>query len=190
MRRAIASLAAKLMAEDGINDYGFAKRKAARQLGAPETQALPTNAEVEDELRDYQTIYQGSEVRERLRRLRTTAVALMRLLDPFAPYLTGSVLDGTAGRCAVIELAVYPDDAKGVELFLLNQGIDYHPGTPGRADAPIAQTVLNFDWRGSPVSLTVFDPLAQRSQQRNPHSGRALARASRVAVEALLEETA
>lgn len=188
MRRNIASLAARLMAEDGINDYGFAKRKAARQLGVPETEALPTNAEVEAELRVYQAIYQGDEVRERLQRLRATAVALMRLLDPFMPYLTGAVLDGTAGRCAVIELAVFPDNAKAVELFLLDQAIDYQPGAPGRDDAAVAETVLNFDWRDAPISLAVYSPLAQRSQQRNRYSGRALERASRAAVEALLEE--
>lgn len=188
MRRSIASLAARLMAEDGVNDYGFAKRKAARQLGAPETEALPTNAEVEAELRAYQAIYQRDEMRDRLQRLRATAVALMRLLEPFTPYLTGSVLDGTAGRCAVIELAVFPDSAKAVELFLLDHGIDYHPGAPGRNDAAVAETVLNFDWRDAPVSLTVFNLLAQRSQQRSPYSGRAFERASRATVEALLEE--
>ena len=33
LRREIAALAARMMAEDGISDFGFAKRKAARQLG-------------------------------------------------------------------------------------------------------------------------------------------------------------
>ena len=127
-------------------------------------------------------------MRERLQRLRATAAALMRLLEPFTPYLTGSVLDGTAGRCAAIELAVFPDSAKAVELFLLDHEIDYHPGAPGRNDDTIAETVLNFDWHDAPVSLTVFNLLAERSQQRSPYSGRALDRASRAAVEALLEE--
>ena len=31
------------MAEDGIDDFALAKRKAARQLGAPTTEALPAN---------------------------------------------------------------------------------------------------------------------------------------------------
>ena len=31
LRREIAALAARMIAEDGISDYGFAKRKAARQ---------------------------------------------------------------------------------------------------------------------------------------------------------------
>ena len=85
MRRSIAALAARLMAEDGIADYGLAKRKAARQLGAPETEALPNNAEIETELRAYQALYQVDEQRERLLDMRRAAAEVMRLLDPFKP---------------------------------------------------------------------------------------------------------
>ena len=45
-RSRIAYLAARLMAEDGIEDYALAKRKAARQAGMPDTRELPTNYEV------------------------------------------------------------------------------------------------------------------------------------------------
>ena len=46
MRSRIAAAAARIMAEDGIEDFALAKRKAARQLGADATHALPDNAEV------------------------------------------------------------------------------------------------------------------------------------------------
>src|SRR5215218_3131130 len=69
-RRSVASLAARMMAEDGINDYGHAKRKAARSLGLEEGEALPTNEEVEIELRAYQSLYQEDEQREHLGELR------------------------------------------------------------------------------------------------------------------------
>ncbi|MBA3903420.1 MAG: hypothetical protein C0522_07075, partial [Rhodocyclaceae bacterium] len=130
MRRNIAALAARLMAEDGIADYGLAKRKAARQLGAPETEALPTNAEIEAELRAYQSLYQGDEQRDRIRELRQAATEAMRLLEPFRPYLTGPVLDGTAGRYAEIELEAFPDSGKEVEIFLLNRNIPFEQSEP------------------------------------------------------------
>jgi len=41
MREQLAHQAAKLMAEDGITDHAFAKRKAARQLGAADTSTCP-----------------------------------------------------------------------------------------------------------------------------------------------------
>src|SRR5512145_2523722 len=51
-RARIAAAAARLMAEDGIDDFALAKRKAARQLGVTEAQALPGNDEIEAELRE------------------------------------------------------------------------------------------------------------------------------------------
>jgi hypothetical protein len=56
----------------------------------------------------------------------------MRLLDPFKPYLTGPVLEGTAGRYAEIELEAFPDSSKEVEIFLLNLGIRFEQKEPRR----------------------------------------------------------
>jgi hypothetical protein len=180
MRRNIAALAARLMAEDGIADYGLAKRKAARQLGAPETEALPNNAEVEAELRAYQALYQEDEQRERLREMRTTAVEIMRLLEPFRPYLTGPVLDGTAGRYAEIELEAFPDSGKEVEIFLLNREIRFEQNEPRRGGGDTAESVLTFDWNEVPVRLSLYEPDAERAQ------GRLSERARLSSVEALL----
>src|SRR5438067_11880385 len=91
-RARIAAAAARLMAEDGIDDYALAKRKAAKQLGADDTTALPGNDEIEAELRAYQSLYQGEEQRERIRELRAKALEAMRLLSEFRPYLAGAVL--------------------------------------------------------------------------------------------------
>ena len=97
-RATIASAAARLMAEDGITDYHQAKRKAARQLGLPEHSPFPDNAEVEAELRAYRSLYQEEGHAELIEALRHTALELLDLLAEFHPYLTGSVLDGTAGE--------------------------------------------------------------------------------------------
>jgi hypothetical protein len=188
MRRNIASLAARLMAEDGISDYGLAKRKAARQLGAPETEALPANAEIETELRAYQSLYQSEEQRQRLHRLRAVAVSAMRLLEHFSPYLTGPVLDGTAGRYAAVDLLVFPESPKPVEIFLLDRMIEYRHGETRRGSGEPAEAVLNFEWEDTPISVAVHDRFAERMQHRNPRTGRILERATLSTVEALLRE--
>src|SRR5260221_2511563 len=97
MRVRIAAAAARLMAEDGIDDFALAKRKAARQLGATDKQALPGNEEIETELRAYLDLYQAEEHPDRIRELRRIALAMMRELAEFTPYLTGPVLKGIAG---------------------------------------------------------------------------------------------
>jgi hypothetical protein len=189
MRIRIAQLAARLMAEDGIQDYAQAKRKAARQLGAADTHSLPTNAEVEAALRTYQSLYQGAEQAERLATLRRQACVVMRLLARFNPYLTGSVLEGTAARHSDVNLLLYTDSDKDVELFLLNAQIPYQRGEKRYRFGDSHRVVPVFTIQhGGPafVHLAVFPTDAVRQSPRSPVDGRAQARARLADVEALL----
>src|SRR5438128_5712428 len=83
MRARIAAAAARIMAEDGIDDFALAKRKAARRLGAVETHSLPANEEIEAELRAYRALYQAREHPERIAELRRVALEVMRALERF-----------------------------------------------------------------------------------------------------------
>ena len=123
MRRDISNLAARLMAEEGVSSYAVAKRKAAKQLGVTDSEVLPGNQEIEVALRAYMALYQPEELNQRLTVLRREALEMMRLLGVFNPYLTGSALDGSAGRYAEAEIELFADSAKDVEIFLLNRGI-------------------------------------------------------------------
>lgn len=124
-RQLVAQQAARLMAEEGIADYAFAKRKAARQLGMEDAHCLPGNAEIESALREYQELYHADEQPGQLLKLRKDALSVMRLLERFNPHLTGAVLDGTAGRYAQTDIHLFADSDKEVEIFLLNNKIPY-----------------------------------------------------------------
>jgi hypothetical protein len=180
LRSELVGAAARLVAEDGM-DYGFAKRKAVRQLGLPESFPLPTNAEVEDAVRDYQALYQEDEQVERIAWLRGAAIELMHRLAPFSPYLIGSVLDGTAGRHARIDLLLFPDSAKEVEIFLLDQGIPFHHGNPKNDRV---EAVLAIDDEDMPANLIVMPPREERINFKG-HDGRTRDRARVEAVEAI-----
>jgi predicted nucleotidyltransferase len=130
------------MADDGITDYSIAKRKAASILGLPANARLPENAEVESGLRVYQRLFQEREQGERLAHLRQKAIDFMEIMQPFNPYLTGAVLDGTAGRGAGIDIQLFTDGAKAVEIFLLNRRIDYRASAP-RSER--VEAVLSID---------------------------------------------
>ena len=188
MRARIAAIAARIMAEDGIEDFAMAKRKAARQLGAGDTQSLPNNEEIETELRLYQSLYQGEEQRERLRHLRSQALAAMEQLAEFKPYLTGPVLKGTAGRYADIDLQVYADSGKELEIFLLNRSIPYQTSESrhysGNQERVVS--VLSMDWEGTPVRVAVYWPGDERRSVRTSLLGRPLARADLAAVRTLV----
>lgn len=123
-RQLIAQTAARMIVEDGIADFAYAKKKAGRQLGVVENSSLPTNSEVEEEIRLYHELYSEDQP-EMLRQLRQDALMAMQLLARFNPHLTGSVLDGTAGKHAETHIHLFADSAKEVEIFLLNHQIDY-----------------------------------------------------------------
>lgn len=189
MRAAIAAAAARIMAEDGIDDYAVAKRKAARRLGAPETENLPANDEIASALRAYQSLYQADEHTDRLKALRRRALELMRELAAFNPYLTGAILDGTAGRQAEIELQLFPESDKQVELFLLERGLEFTAREQRRfaGDRAHTATVLAFDWQDCPVKLAVFDPRDERFALKTSLAGRVIERAGPAELRALLD---
>jgi len=180
MRTRIAAAAARLMAEDGIDNFALAKRKAARQLGAADTESLPTNDEIEAELRDYRALYQAEEHPERIAELRRVALDAMRALERFSPYLTGPVLKGIAGPYAEIELQLYPDSAKDVELHLLERNIAFDTSEARRysGDRAHAVSVFTLDWLGTPLRLSVFDPRDERLALKTTLVGRVMDRAS------------
>ncbi len=159
VRASIASAAARLMAEDGITDYHQAKKKAARQLGLPEHTAFPDNAEVEAELRAYRSLYQGEEHEERVAALRQTALELLELLAGFQPYLTGSVLEGTAGEHSNIDILLFADSAKEVEIFLLNRGINVEHVDPRNERV---EAVLVIETDTADANLVVMPPHLER----------------------------
>ena len=184
-RARIAALAAKLMAEEGISDYTAAKRKAALSLGLPENTHLPENAEVEAELRIYQRLFQGEEHLERVRYLRGIAVDYLETMQRFNPYLAGSVLEGTAGRYAEIDIQLFTDSAKDVEIFLLNQHISYEHSEPRSERAEAVLTVQDDD---VVVNLVVYSSQDERVTFKT-RDGRVRPRARIEAVKKLLAAT-
>jgi hypothetical protein len=159
VRASIASAAARLMAEDGITDYHQAKRKAARQLGISEHTNYPDNAEVETELRAYRSIFIDEESLERLKAMRQTALDLLDLLAEFHPYLTGSVLDGTAGEDSHIDIQIFADSAKEVEIFLLNRGMVYEHIEPRNEKV---EAVLLLETDTADANLVIYPPRLER----------------------------
>ena len=188
LRREIAALAARMIAEDGISDYGFAKRKAARQLGAVNADELPNNAEIDAEVRTYLSVFQDEEHLERQQVMRIAAAEVMRELDAFRPYLTGAVLEGTAGRYAEVEIDLFPESAKEVEIFFLNHSVSYEHREPRRNQPDAPEAILVFDWGEVPVKLRIYSPDVERLSRRSAHGARQMDRARLATVEALIKQ--
>ncbi len=190
-REHLAYLAARIMAEDGTQDHAAAKRKAARQAGAPSTQQLPDNREIDAALRSWQALYQRDTREPVLRELREAALAAMKLLAPFNPWLTGSVLSGTAGPHSDINLQLFTDDGKVLELFLLNHRWEYQVGDRRMriGSRVVEASVISFVMQGVPVNAMLLPLDLQRVTQKTS-DGRPVERASMAQVEALLAQAA
>ena len=183
LRTQIASAAARLIAENGLADYALAKRKAARSLGLPDNTPLPENAEVDSELRSYQRLFQNDEQSERIAHLRRKAAEMMAIVERFNAYLTGPVLDGSAGRYAEIDIQLFTDSAKDVEIFLLNQHLDFAHSVP-RTDR--AEAVLTIDDDDAVINLIVY-PAHQERVSFKTRDGRVRPHARRDAVLKLID---
>jgi hypothetical protein len=187
LRRQLAYIAARMIAEDGA-DYATAKQKAARQAGLADSNLLPDNQEIEEALREYQGLYQQDDQPQHLRRLREVAVKVMREFEDFRPALVGAVLTGTAGQFSEVNLHLYTDDPKALSIFLLNRRYRFEEGSKrvqrgGRFDE-VPQITLEVE--EATVTMTVLDPGDERSAARYHAKDETPVRARLAEVEALL----
>jgi len=164
-----------MIAEDGL-DYSTAKRKAVRQLlgqsSLPRGDLMPDNIMVEEAVREYQALFMSDTQPARLQHLRELALELMAWLEPFQPYLTGAVWNGTAGEHSEIVLQCFADSAKDLAIFLLNADIQYEvderPDFRGRGTVE----AFYFMWRREAVVLAIYDQKALRGALRSTAGGR------------------
>ena len=187
MREQLAHRAAKLIAEAGVADFASAKRKAARQLGAADTQHLPSNSEVEEALHSYRALYQQDSHPAILHLLRRDALLCMRLFSAFNPYLTGSVLSGTAGENSDVNLMLFSDDTKAVLLFLLKNKLDFEDGEwkvkiGGREETVPSYTLTGES--GSQIHIVVLPENARHSGSRHPDTHADIATLTRMTEDA------
>ena len=189
-RQELAAEAARIIATEGQRSYLLAKHKAAERLGASTRQGLPSNAEIETALREWQQLYGGEELAERLQEMRQAALGAMRFLKPFTPKLVGPVLEGTADEFSRICLHLFADDPDAVVRYLMEHGIPFeqerrrvrwHDGSRKHIDVLVVQA------DGEEVELAVMIGREARQALPSPIDGRPLRRGSLHEVEALLQ---
>ena len=122
----IAAAAARWVVEEGL-EYGPAKSRAARDLGAGRRSAWPDNDMVEQSVREYIALFCADSQAQELAALRALACQWMERLQEFRPHLAGAVWRGTATRLNDIYMQLFCDDPKSAELALIDQGVRFQP---------------------------------------------------------------
>lgn len=193
VRRALAQEAARLMVEHGVDDFLFAKRKAAERLGVGEHAVLPKNSEIEAAIVEYQQLFLADEHTEVLAEQRRVAIEAMELLDEFEPRLVGPVLAGTATPHQEISLHVFSDSPEAVSFALMDAGIPYkiiERRVRMNADRVLQYPAVQFVAGDLEIEATVFPRDGIRQSPLSPTDGKPMKRANRTEVEMLVDEAA
>lgn len=190
LREQVAEEAARLIRDHGIQDYGFAKRKAAARFGVSGAGALPRNSEIEARVLERQRIFEGEEHGERLAGLRWLAVELMGDLEAFEPRLAGAVLTGAITVNTSLELHLFTDSPEDVVGVLQDRGYAVR-NCQRRYRYNGQDTVIvpgfRFKARGENVYALTFPIKGLRQAPMSPIDGRPMRRADRAKLVGLLE---
>ena len=193
LRGRLAQEAARIISEQGVQDYGLAKRKAAQRLGAREAGALPSNSEIETCVTEWQRIFELESHRNRLKELRCLAVDIMTFLSPFEPRLTGSVLTGAITANSPIEIHLFTDAPEEVILKLEESGIHYRDCERRHRYSDQRISIIpgyRFTFQGERVAALVFPEKGLRQAPMSLVDRRPMPRAHRARVLAILQDTA
>ncbi len=189
LRTRLAREAARIMAESGLRDYAAAKRKAVERLALPDAKHLPSNEQIEFELRQYLKLFQGTRLADRVALLRRVALEAMRFLHRFDPRLVGSVLSGAVVENAVIELHISADTPEEVGLWLTEHEIPFEYAERRLrfgGDRYQVLPAIRFVAEEVTIELCIFDPRSVREVPLSPIDGKPMKRANRREVETLV----
>ena len=190
-RRVLAQEAARIIVEQGIDDYRAAKLKAAERLGMSGRGSLPGNAEIEQAVSEHLQLFGRESHVNLLSVLRHAALAAMDILDPFTPRLVGPVLHGTASANSPVNLHVFADSAELVAIRLQESSVQYRPferRLKSRRDKAETFAAFRFAQGESDIEATVFPVDGVRQAPISPVDGKPMRRADVSVILQLLAE--
>lgn len=190
-RQRVAQEAARIICEQGIEDYGLAKFKAAERLGLSGSGSLPANPEIQRAVNEHLSLFGGESHSALLRALRRAAVSAMEMLDAFTPRLVGPVLNGTAGETSAVNLHVFSDNPELVGQALDDGSVPYKTyerRLKSRRDRTESFAGFRFRCQDAAVEATVFPYDGIRQAPISPIDGKPMRRADARAVRGLLED--
>src|SRR5258706_9202466 len=189
LRRALAQEAARIMSEQGIDDFLLAKRKAAERLSVGDASVLPKNTEIEAALAEHHRLFGADDHQDTLQQLRRTALQAMQLLREFEPRLVGPVLVGTASAHSEINLHLFADQPESVAMRLMEQGIPHEVAERRLRYEPtrvVAYPAFRFVAGRQPIDAVVFPVDGIRQAPASPVDGRPMRRGAVAEVKELL----
>jgi len=191
LRQEIAIEAARFLAEDGRLDYYTAKQKAMKRLGVSGQTDLPTNQEIESQLKIHQSMFFASTQPGLIKKMRQNAFSAMRMLEAFRPHLVGTVLEGTATSTSPIEIHVFSDSAKDILFLLMEKQIPYETlELKFRLNKNETEMIpsVSFFAGDYEIRISIFDHKSIHQKPISPITGLPMRRASLTKVKKLMAQ--
>ena len=175
IKLAIASKAAELISQEGIRDYHFAKKKAAKYLGFSDKEILPSNYEIDKELILFKNLYQKID-HDLVQNLKKEALKIMILFERYKPYISNQFLEGIITKYPIIEINLFTDDIKEIEYILLNQNIHFEIIDVNIHKKNTLKTLSIYKINGYefPIELKIFDTNELKIQNKQILKARGL----------------
>ncbi|MGB5345539.1 MAG: hypothetical protein WBN23_05185 [Woeseia sp.] len=189
-RQLLAQEAARIICEQGIEDYRLAKIKAAERLGLSEHGALPANPEIEQAVNEHLALFGRESHSSLLHNLRRAAISAMDMLADFTPRLVGPVLNGTAGETSAVNLHLFADSPEQVAWTLDERRLPYRPFErryKSRRNQTSRFSAFRFNYEDASIEATVFPFDGIRQAPISPIDGKPMQRADLRAVRALIK---
>lgn len=185
----IAHIAAKILADEGINDYLLAKQRAVQRLHLPENSALPKNAVVHQCLASHLEIFDKNGLAKRQVKFRRLAIQIMEMLEAFQPLVVGSIVDGVITKTSRLQIHVFAPTAEDVAVVLIDQNIPYELTEQKICFSPKkteTKPAYNFLMGNTPANICVFAEKEWRITPIDPIYGKSTNRLNKISVENLL----
>lgn len=191
LRRLVAHEAARLMSEQGLDDYYLAKRKAAQRLGVSDQASLPRNAEIEAALVEHQRLFDVQNHSDRIQKYRDAARNALLFFSVFSPRVAGAVLSGAVPVGSDLEIHLFADTVELVTMKLVDNGVPYRlvdrrlrVSGNGHARFPACRFLAD----DVPVLAIQFPVDGVRQAPLCPVNGKPMRRADLRELEALIEQ--
>lgn len=179
LRRLLVREAARLMFEEGVDQYLDAKKKAAKRILGKQRISLPSNGEISDELYQLSLFHRGNELSTTLFDMRLLAMDVMEHLDCFNPRLIGSVSTGRIRHGSDIDLHIFTDSLERFQNYLESLNWQYHFKQiwieKGGRPVEYTHAYLDFEF---PVELSVYPTNEIRIRGRSSTDGKPISRLS------------
>ncbi|MCW8931931.1 MAG: nucleotidyltransferase [Gammaproteobacteria bacterium] len=196
LRSSLAFEAARLMYEEGIQQYFTAKQVAAKRLLGRiygkkvrhRPQDLPSNGEIKKALLHLVQQNEGNDHFYQLFAMRVIALEVMYELKTYTPCLIGSVSTGHVRKGSDIDLHLFTDSLEELEKTLIQKQWNYELNEVAiQKNGQIKLYTHVYLNSVFPIELSIYPTQEQRVVSRSSTDGNPIVRLKANALEKLLQ---